>query len=1040
LNHYPADGRVARAVDQLLDLLLVFTLLGAPLIFYTRGYDVFEFNKITVLRVVTTGAAGLMLFKLLFVRPLTLIRSVLDVPVLAWLLVCLVCVSPLVTVNWRLSTHGVYEDFEGITTWFMYVFLFWWPLQHVRTERQIRLVIGAVVLAGTVAGFYGLLQNFGIDFVPWNPDTYNPERMFSTMGNPNFLAAYTVMSMPITFAIFLDLPDRIRTDKLFCTVLVIASVFASGFLALLFRVDYFNLDPSSFGAADTLHMLLGLKFWVTKGLIAFPVICAVLLYYGRLRWILLLSLGGQLMSTLFTKSRGGVFAMTAVAALFAFTFAFELFGMQAALLITLGGLGLFVAVFYSGFWETAFDFSFTTGHWAQSALATAAFVGLLFAVRYAIRRWGKDSLVKRNLDFALVLFAMVWALFFIPAVRGTTFEMLERVSKLFHPSNIKVTPRLFIWKSALRMMRDRPAFGTGLDTFQISFPPYREALYWILEWNGTPEKAHNFVMQTAATMGFAGLLAFAWMHLAWIAQSLRDWRRQAVESRRLLLLAGFGAWLGFFVQNLFSFTVVGYGSLWWILWGLLAAMQHTWEQESGSLRQAEAQPGAHPALTAVSAAQAPAGAVLSAAAPAVSAGALAAPALAPLSAAQGGVPAGTGSWGGANGAWVAGVVFLAASLLACAAAGPAFFADEGANIIGLLAAAAGLVCLFLVLARGHGDPKGPGARGWVLVAACFIGVFSYSWYSVKIWVADSFYKQGQVGINAGQPGYAAIMYQKAAGQIEGPLTDDDLRSIHEAAVPTDPARRLKVHPGLNPDQELYWVKMGIAFENAAAEEPDPNKKLEYYRTALAVHQLTLEMNPINGYNYNNKGRVLKSMGEAFRQPEYFEKALEHYNKAIGLDVNNVYFNLDKANTLLNLGRVPESFAVCAELMQKFPDFASPYSYAGFMKMQAGQDADATALFEKAVAADWKGDQGSRSLAATNLGLLYGRAKRWQDAAGAFQTAVESNPGLADAYLRLADADLHLQRKPDAIAVLHRLLQNTPNQPQALELLKKLGAS
>jgi len=31
--------------------------------------------------------------------------------------------------------------------------------QHIKSERQIRLVIGSVITAGTVSGFYGMLQN-----------------------------------------------------------------------------------------------------------------------------------------------------------------------------------------------------------------------------------------------------------------------------------------------------------------------------------------------------------------------------------------------------------------------------------------------------------------------------------------------------------------------------------------------------------------------------------------------------------------------------------------------------------------------------------------------------------------------------------------------------------------------------------------------------------------------------------------------------------------------------------------------------------------
>ncbi|HTB21589.1 MAG TPA: O-antigen ligase family protein [bacterium] len=989
MSYYSSDARAARVVDQLLDMLLVATLLAAPLIFYTRGYDVFEFNKITVLRVLTTAAAGLMLFKLLFVRPLALIRSALDIPVLAWLAVCLVCTFH--TVNWRLSVHGVYEDFEGITTWFMYVFLFWWPLQHVRSERQIRLLFGAVVLAGTIAGFYGLLQNFGIDFVPWNPDTYNPDRMFSTMGNPDFLAAYTVMSMPITFIFFLDLPAKIRTDRGFCTVLVVASVFAAGFLAILFNVDYFNTSPSAYGASDFGGMLLTLKFWIPKFLIAFPVICAVLLYFGRLRLILLLSLAGQLMATLFTKSRGGVFAMAALVLLFGVAAVFEVFGATALFSLTgllsgMGLLGLVVFVFYSGIWENALNFAFVDHPWWAFVL----FAGLLVLVNRLVRRRGQDDLLARNLNYVYGLALTVWGLFFIPVIRQTTFEMLERTSKLFHPSQVKITPRLFIWKSALAMLHDHFLLGSGLDTFQICFPKYREALYWILEWNGTPEKAHNFIMQTAATMGFVGLLVFAWMHAAWTAQSFRDWRRQKDESRRLLILAGFAAWLGFFVQNLFSFTVVGYGTLWWVLWGLMPAMQRTWELEtagSGGLDSAGAPKG----------------------------------------------------WSSAKAAWIGGVVFLSLSLLACAAAGPSFFDDPGANILGLAAAAVGLACLVWVLKEGPLAEAGPGMRSWVLLCAALLGVFVYSWYSVRIWVADSFYKQGQVGINSNQMDFSVAMYQKACGSIAAPLSDDQMRGLYEAELPPA-ADNLRINPGLNPDQELYWVRLGIAFETAAAEESDTAKKMSYFQTALAVHQYTLEMNPINGYNFNNKGRVLRAMGDASGDKEYFQKALDHYNRATDLDTNNVYFNMDKATTLIALGRPQDAFSLCIQLMKKFPDFAMPYSYAGFMKMQAGQDDDAISLLEKSLVCDWKGDQGSEAVAATNLAQIFDHHKRWADATQAYRAALAVNPDLPAVYLALAADQNRLGQKSSAVATLQQALTASPGDATVEAALKKLGAT
>jgi tetratricopeptide (TPR) repeat protein len=200
------------------------------------------------------------------------------------------------------------------------------------------------------------------------------------------------------------------------------------------------------------------------------------------------------------------------------------------------------------------------------------------------------------------------------------------------------------------------------------------------------------------------------------------------------------------------------------------------------------------------------------------------------------------------------------------------------------------------------------------------------------------------------------------------------------------------------------------------------------------------MNPINGYNFNNKGRVLKAMGEVFGSAQYLEWALQHYDKAIALDENNVYFNLDKTATLLDLGRNAEALDLCLKLTQKFPDFALPYSYAGFIKMRAKQMDDAARYFGLAVQKDWKGDNASKALAATNLGMLLESQRKGAEAVAAYRAATEANPGLPDAALRLADLLLRAGNKPGAVAALQNLLRASPKQPQAVAALQKLGVA
>jgi O-antigen ligase/tetratricopeptide (TPR) repeat protein len=786
LEFLSTDSKASRILDRLQDLCLVAILLAAPLVFYTHGFDVFEFNKMMAVRILCAVAALAFLAQKLFVRPLAVRRSVLDWPLLAFLAASLV--STFHTYNPILSIHGVYEDFEGIVTLLMYFFLCWWTLQRGGDARRVRAFTGAVILAGTVAGFYGILQNFQIDFVPWNPATYSKNRLFATMGNPDFLIAYLIMSLPFCLVAFLEVPERMSTDRGLCAVLILLGALASYGLIALFNIDYFNFNPSLYGATSTAGMMLSQKFLAAHLIVFFPLATAVLLFFGRLKPIFLISMLFQVVAMAYTKSRGGTLGL-------------------AAGMVILGGILA---------WE-----------WRKGTEL------------FRHNRWWLGS-------FALLTLATI---LFYPPVRETTAETLQRLAALTNPRHVTLTPRLYIWRAALQMLKDHPLFGIGLDNFQIVFPRYRTALYWNLEWNGTPEKAHNVVMQTAATMGAVGLGTWLWLLAAFAFAGWKVLKSAPSSSQRLAAGACLASVLAFLVQDLFSFTVVGYGSLFWMLLGLVPALPDAWKEPS--------------------------------------------PAKAP---------------------------------------------DRRAD-----------VPLWSIPAFG--------------LAAVLMLVFT--WHSTKTWVADSFYKQGQVGMNAGQPAYALAMMQKAAGRL-GPLTQDDLQKVMQAAP-----SKVPVQPGLNPDQELYWVKLGIGYEAAAMVQTTPENKERAFLAALAIHQHTVEMNPLNGYNYNNKGRVLKSMGESLNRPEYLRQAEAHYREAIRLDPNNVYFNLDLAQTLIDLGKLEEGLTVAKELQEKFPDFALPYSYAGLIEGKLGRKKEAIADLSKALASDWKTDGSSRPATEAVLKQLKG---------------------------------------------------------------------
>jgi hypothetical protein len=105
------------------------------------------------------------------------------------------------------------------------------------------------------------------------------------------------------------------------------------------------------------------------------------------------------------------------------------------------------------------------------------------------------------------------------------------------------------------MARDHPVIGVGTDAYGTAFPRYRTPEYWRIEWNGTSTKAHNELIQIAATQGVIGLLA-ALLVVFFAARAVLSLSRH-----RSGAAAVGGALAAFAVQSLASFTVASTGVL-----------------------------------------------------------------------------------------------------------------------------------------------------------------------------------------------------------------------------------------------------------------------------------------------------------------------------------------------------------------------------------------------------------------------------------------------------------------------------------------------
>lgn len=253
---------------------------------------------------------------------------------------------------------------------------------------------------------------------------------------------------------------------------------------------------------------------------------------------------------------------------------------------------LFAAIALLGL--CALGVSLSRGALLAALAGVAAFaLGQLLAVA---RKEARRRLVFAG-TAALLLAGLAVAL--VPRARSVATVMTARIELTLtqRPQERPVgglalgqEARLALWKAAWDMFRERPLTGVGLDAYQLAYQRHRDPVVWSVEGHHTPGKAHNEALHVLATQGLPGGIALMLLVGGGVIAFARALRAQPEERE---LAVGLGAALvAFAVQDAFSFTVAGYGTLALACLALLAALGGAAPEESA--RPAAA--GATPAL------------------------------------------------------------------------------------------------------------------------------------------------------------------------------------------------------------------------------------------------------------------------------------------------------------------------------------------------------------------------------------------------------------------------------------------------------------
>lgn len=196
-------GDPFRGVTKII-LIVLATLV--PVIFYTGTVDTFNITKYSVVLVGATLMAAIWIVRTVHTRRAVPVATMLRWPVLALLL--WTGITTLTSSNIRISLLGQYDDYEGLYLAIAFAIVFYVTYLSFRLGDLLKVVTVFFLLGGGLEIVYGALQlhdrMFGgtpWDWVHWDLTTFSGT-VWGTFGNPNHLAGYLAMMLPLGVVLY----------------------------------------------------------------------------------------------------------------------------------------------------------------------------------------------------------------------------------------------------------------------------------------------------------------------------------------------------------------------------------------------------------------------------------------------------------------------------------------------------------------------------------------------------------------------------------------------------------------------------------------------------------------------------------------------------------------------------------------------------------------------------------------------------------------------------------------------------------------------
>jgi hypothetical protein len=231
LNGFYYMRKHVERINKAIEFVFYALFITTPLAMHPNTSELFEFNKMWLVYIYSLVLFFLWGTKIIIQRKFEIRRTFFDIPLLLFLLSQVL--STIFTLDTHTSFWGYYSRFNGgLLSTICFVFLYFAfssnILTHDREESLKRAgrMLFAVFISGILVALWGLPSHFGkdptclafrgtFDVSCWT-EAFQPKiRMFSTLGQPNWLAAFLLILIPIATAYTMNAAKNGKILKMF---------------------------------------------------------------------------------------------------------------------------------------------------------------------------------------------------------------------------------------------------------------------------------------------------------------------------------------------------------------------------------------------------------------------------------------------------------------------------------------------------------------------------------------------------------------------------------------------------------------------------------------------------------------------------------------------------------------------------------------------------------------------------------------------------------------------------------------------------------